>query len=110
MATLRLVLGDQLSRNISSLSDIDRDDDTVLMAEVADETRYVPHHKKKIAYILSAMRHHAEALKADGITVRYVTLDDPANTGSFTGEVKRAIEEIVTRPFDCHRTGRMARA
>ncbi|MEM8878683.1 MAG: cryptochrome/photolyase family protein [Pseudomonadota bacterium] len=104
MGALRLVLGDQLSRNISSLNDLDRENDTVLMVEVAEEGRYVPHHKKKIAYILSAMRHHADALKADGIAVRYVCLDDPRNTQSFSGEVSRAIDEvrpdrlIVTEP------------
>jgi deoxyribodipyrimidine photolyase-related protein len=104
MGALRLVLGDQLSQSLSVLSDLDRDADTVLMVEVSDETTYVPHHKKKIAFILSAMRHHAQALEDDGITVRYVRLDDPKNTGSFTGEVKRAVDElaperlIVTEP------------
>ena len=36
------------------------------------------------------MRHFAEELRADGWTVDYIRLDDPANTGSFTGEVARA--------------------
>jgi deoxyribodipyrimidine photolyase-related protein len=104
MKTLRLVLGDQLSRSLSALSDLDPETDIVLMAEVWDETTYVPHHKKKIAFILSAMRHHARALEQDGITVRYVRLDDPQNTGSLAGEVKRAVDElapdrlIVTEP------------
>ena len=60
MTTLRLVLGDQLSLDLSSLRDMDRARDTVLMCEVADETTYVPHHKKKIAFILAAMRHFAQ--------------------------------------------------
>jgi deoxyribodipyrimidine photolyase-related protein len=91
MTTLRVVLGDQLSRGISSLADVDPARDVVLMAEVADETRYVPHHKQKIAFILSAMRHHAQALRAGGLTVDYVRLDDEANSGSFGGEVARAL-------------------
>ncbi len=62
------------------------------MMEVADETGYVRHHKAKLAYIMSAMRHHAEALRAAGWRVDYVRLDDPDNSGSFTGEVARAIE------------------
>ena len=90
MAALRVVLGDQLSRSIASLSDLDLDADRVLMVEVAEETTYVPHHKKKIAFILSAMRHFAEDLREEGVAVDYVTLDDPGNTGSFTGEVRRA--------------------
>jgi len=62
------------------------------MMEVADETTYVRHHKRKIAFILSAMRHHAEALRQAGWTVDYVKLDDADNSGSFTGEVARAVE------------------
>ncbi len=70
----------------------DRDSTIVLMMEVAEETRYVRHHRRKIAYILSAMRHHAQALRELGWTVDYVALDDPENSGDFTGEVARAIE------------------
>jgi deoxyribodipyrimidine photolyase-related protein len=96
MRTVRLVLGDQLSWDISSLADIDRDHDVVLMAEVQAETTYVPHHPKKIAFILSAMRHFAAALQAEGMRVDYVTLDDPANSGSFAGELARAVERHGT--------------
>lgn len=90
--TLIPVLGDQLSMNLSSLKGADPRHTVILMMEVADETGYVRHHKAKIAYILSAMRHHAEALTLAGWTVDYVHLDDPDNTGSFTGEVARAVQ------------------
>ncbi len=101
---LRIVLGDQLSRDVAALRDLDPAHDTVLMMEVADEATYVPHHPKKIAFILSAMRHFAEALRGEGIRVDYVRLDDPDNTGSFTGEVVRAAARndvsrlVVTEP------------
>ena len=90
--TLIPVLGDQLSRGLSSLKGAAKASSVVLMMEVADETTYVRHHKKKIAYILAAMRHHAAALTEAGWTVDYIRLDDPDNTGSFTGEVARAVE------------------
>ena len=86
------VLGDQLSHELASLRDVARDDAVVLMMEVAEETTYVRHHKKKIALILAAMRHFATALTADGWTVDYVRLDATGNSGSFTGEVARAVE------------------
>ncbi|WP_421726731.1 cryptochrome/photolyase family protein [Bauldia sp.] len=92
MKTLRLILGDQLSRDISSLADIDPATDVVLMVEVAEETTYVPHHKQKLVLVLSAMRHLAAALAEQGITVDYVRLDDGGNTGSFSGELARAID------------------
>ncbi|MCR9255184.1 MAG: cryptochrome/photolyase family protein [Alphaproteobacteria bacterium] len=90
--TLRLVLGDQLSPSVSSLDGIDPERDVVLFLEVAEEGTYVPHHKKKIALILSAMRHFAADLESDGYRVDYVKLDDPDNRGSFTEEVARAVE------------------
>jgi deoxyribodipyrimidine photolyase-related protein len=92
MTTLIPVLGDQLSLGLSSLREADPGDTVVLMMEVADETTYVRHHKTKLAYILSAMRHHAQALEAAGWRVDYLRLDDPENSGSFTGEVARAIQ------------------
>ena len=92
MITLIPVLGDQLSLDLSSLARADPASSVLLMMEVADEARYVRHHRRKLAYILSAMRHHAEALRAAGWRVDYVTLDDRENSGSFTGEVARAVE------------------
>ena len=91
MTTLIPILGDQLSMGLSSLADADPAGSVLLIMEVADETTYVRHHKTKLVYILSAMRHHAAALAAAGWRVDYVRLDDPDNTGSFTGEIARAI-------------------
>ncbi|MBT8049132.1 MAG: cryptochrome/photolyase family protein [Xanthomonadales bacterium] len=104
MKTLRLVLGDQLNRSISSLDDIDPKRDVVLMAEVHDEATYVPHHQQKIVLVLSAMRHFAELLACESITVDYVRMSDEGNTGSFTGELERALKRnqcervVVTEP------------
>ena len=92
MTLLVPILGDQLSPAISSLAGADPADTVVLMMEVADETAYVRHHKQKLAYILSAMRHHAAALTQAGWHVDYVRLDDPDNSGSFTGELARSIQ------------------
>jgi deoxyribodipyrimidine photolyase-related protein len=85
------ILGDQCSHALASLRDVDPADAVVLMMEVADETIYVKHHKRKIALIFSAMRHFAEELREEGWTVDYVRLDDPDNSGSFSGEVLRAL-------------------
>jgi len=104
VTTLRVVLGDQLSGTLSALSDLDPTRDVVLMAEVMDECTYVPHHLKKIVLVLSAMRHFAHALAAKGVRVRYVRLDDPTNTQTLRGEVRRAVAAlkphrvVVTEP------------
>ncbi|UZK66327.1 cryptochrome/photolyase family protein [Sphingomonas sp. M1-B02] len=91
MTLLIPILGDQLSHDLVSLRDVAPGDAVLLLMEVAEETSYVRHHKRKIALILSAMRHFAEELRAAGWTVDYVRLDDPANSGSFTGEIARAV-------------------
>ena len=90
---LILVLGDQLTPALSSLAGADPARDLVLMAELHDEATYVRHHKKKIAFIFSAMRHFAGELRAAGWRVDYVELDAPANEGDFTRQVARAIAE-----------------
>ncbi|GGA09162.1 cryptochrome/photolyase family protein [Neptunicoccus cionae] len=105
---LRLILGDQLSQNISSLSDVDAQKDVVLMCEVRSEATYVKHHKKKIAFVFSAMRHFADALSDEGLNVRYVRYDDPKNAGSLRGEVARAlddydIDEVIVTTAGEHR-------
>jgi deoxyribodipyrimidine photolyase-related protein len=91
VTTLVLILGDQLTPGIASLRGLDRAETVVMMAEVQAEATYVRHHKQKIALVFAAMRHFAEALRRDGWTVDYVTLDAPGNTGGFTGEVARAV-------------------
>ena len=62
MTRLVLVLGDQLSEGLSALKAADPARDVVVMAEVLDEGTYVPHHPKKIALVLAAMRRFAAHL------------------------------------------------
>ena len=101
---LIVVLGDQLSPNLSSLRAGEPSTDLVLMMEVDEEASYVRHHKKKIAYIISAMRHFAGELRGLGWRVAYRTLEDTGPAASFSGEVVRAAENfaperiVVTQP------------
>jgi deoxyribodipyrimidine photolyase-related protein len=91
---LILVLGDQLSPNLSSLRSGDPAQDRVLMVEAQEEATYVRHHKKKIAFLFSAMRHFAEELRAAGWQVDYVKLDDPPNQGSFGAQLEHSIAAL----------------
>ncbi len=93
MVRLVLVLGDQLSDTVAALDHADKATDVVVMAEVADEASYVPHHPKKIAFLFAAMRKFADRLQAEGWKVRYTRLDDPGNTGSIVGELLRRADE-----------------
>ncbi len=96
-ARLVLLLGDQLSEDIAALRQADKASDVVLLAEVAAEAGYVRHHRKKIAFLFSAMRHFAAALKKQGWNVDYVCLDDPDNSGDLPGEVRRALQRHKSR-------------
>ncbi|RVT86819.1 cryptochrome/photolyase family protein [Rhodobacteraceae bacterium CCMM004] len=91
MTRLVLILGDQLTEGAAALRAAGPDD-VILMAEVADEAAYVPHHPKKIAFLFAAMRKFAAALREAGRRVDYVALDDPHNTGSIPGEILRAAD------------------
>lgn len=100
MTRVRLIFGDQLTPELASLRQCGRDD-VILMVEVLEEGRIVPHHKQKIAFILSAMRHFAEVLRAKGLRVDYVRLDDPANSQSFEGEILRALKRHEASHLVC---------
>ncbi len=103
---LILVLGDQLSPDLSSLRQADPSQDVVVMAEVMAEATAVPHHPQKIALVLTAMRKFATSLRANGFRVLYSKLDDPDTGPSLPTELLRrmadtgAAEIIVTSPGD----------
>ena len=84
---LILILGDQLSLSLSSLRQGDKFRDVVLMAEVMAEATYAGHHKKKLVFVFSAMRHFAETLRREGWQVDYVKLEDAGNTQNLKDEV-----------------------
>jgi deoxyribodipyrimidine photolyase-related protein len=104
--TLRIVFGDQLSRDLSALEGLAAQRDVVLMAEVMQENTVVPHHRQKIVLVLSAMRHFADDLRAEGVAVDYVGLEDDGNTGDLSGEINRAIARhapdrvVITDPSE----------
>jgi len=103
---LIFIFGDQLSRTLHALAQADKDKDVIFMCEVAAEATAVKHHKKKIAFLFSAMRHFAEELIHDGYRVHYIKIDAPENTQSFETELLRALQHyrpeklILTEPSE----------
>lgn len=104
MRKIILILGDQLSLDISALDGLDHKNDLIIFIEAREEFSYVRHHKQKIALIISAMRHFADLLREKGCNVEYIYLDDPDNSGSFSKELSRAVKRfkaeqiVVTEP------------
>lgn len=95
MKTIRLILGDQLDFGISSLKDIKPQEDLILMAELNEEATYVKHHKKKIAFIFSAMRHFAKQCQSKGWNVCYIKYDSPENKGNFISQIQYVIDKYL---------------
>ncbi|MFT5675564.1 MAG: deoxyribodipyrimidine photolyase-related protein [Paraglaciecola sp.] len=95
MRTLRLILADQLSHSLASLEHTEKQQDWLLMAEVREEAKYVKHHKKKIAFLFSAMRHFAGELKNRGYQLVYTQYQDEDNGGSLFAEVERICKQKV---------------
>ncbi len=103
-ARLAIVFGDQLDLDAALIRSL-TPDDTVLLMEVASESRHVPSHVQRTALFLSAMRHFAYALTRRKVGVRYVTLDEPENTGAFDKEIARAVAAIRPSQIVCTHPG-----
>jgi len=99
MANLILILGDQLSQVISALDEADKASDLVVLAEVQDEASYTNHHKKKLVFIFSAMRHFARQLETDGWQVHYQAYH-PENAD-------QTLEQVVARLALQHKPNRL---
>ncbi len=106
MTTLRIIFPDQLSKSISSLEGLDKNTDGVMICEYIQDLTSISHHSKKIAFILSAMRHFAKELIEDGINTSYIQFDALINETSFLKQIKKVIQElnplliIVTKPSE----------
>jgi deoxyribodipyrimidine photolyase-related protein len=87
---LVMVLGDQLSHENPALVAANPESDTVVLAEVAEETSYVPHNRHKLVLVLSAMRHFAAELRGQGFKVIYFPLSD--GLPSLFAAAERAVE------------------
>jgi len=109
MAELRslvIVLGDQLDLDAAAFDAFDAGVDVVWMAEVAEESTHVWSSKPRTVMFLSAMRHFALALQADGRPLHYTRLDVPGNAGSLAAQLQADILRlkparlVMTAPGD----------
>ena len=89
---LCVILGDQLSSNISSLKNFKKNQDKILMMEVFNEATYANHHKKKLVLIFSAMRHFAKELQEKGVSVTYSKISKSQD--NFTKELSSQCKKI----------------
>ena len=94
---LIVILGDQLSFEISSLEKIRKSEDKILMMEVSNEIEYANHHRKKLVLIFSAMRHFASELKKNKFDLTYIEFDKLEK--NFTKELERQCKKFNPEPI-----------
>lgn len=98
--TIRLILWDQLSREIPTLVDADMENDLIVFLETMREATYVKHHVKKLTFLFSAMRHFAKELEKEGFSVHYTPITK--KEASLTSGIKKIAQKgeaiIVTEP------------
>lgn len=107
MRTLRIILEDQLTHSLPILVEA-RKDDILFFCECHEQLNYLPHHPKKLAFILSSMRHFAEELRQKGFDVQYVYYTNEPKKGELAQAIQNAIAtfkpELVayTEPSEWH--------
>ncbi|MDE2347550.1 MAG: cryptochrome/photolyase family protein [Gammaproteobacteria bacterium] len=94
MRHLVLVLGDQLDATASAFDGCDPVHDAIWMAEVEEEATHVWSARARIALFLSAMRHFAEARRAEGWTVHYQRLERAGAASSLADELRQSIDRL----------------
>lgn len=95
---LRWVLGGQLPCDLASLAPLR---DRVLLAGAVEEAGHVPHYPQK-SPSFSAPCATSPWRCARGVAVDYVSLDDPASSGTLVGELVRFA--VLYRPAEIHVT------
>lgn len=91
---IRFIFYDQLSQEISSLKNLDKIFDHIVFIETKDQFMDLSHHKKKIAFIISSMRHFAIELSNQGYKVIYLKMDDEPNSQNLLTEFDKIINNI----------------
>lgn len=89
---IRLILGDQLNRNHSWFQSR-RPDVLYVMMECRSETDYCLHHIQKVVAFFMAMRSFSRWICENGHSMAYISLDDPENQQSVTGNLNRLMEK-----------------
>lgn len=92
---LCLILGDQLNADSALFDDLDPQQDVLWMAEVLEESTHVASHPQRIVVFLSAMRHFAQTLKAQGWSLQYSELSN--NPAHNFADFNAALSDFLTQ-------------
>lgn len=93
MAILYSILLDQLSHSHAFFKQIDKKNDYIFMHEDEDNFTLVKHHKKKLVFQISAMRHFSEELKKKNYNVIYRKLTINSKNINFFDNIKEIVKK-----------------
>ena len=96
---LRLILGDQLNMQHTWLQTTDANT-LYLMAEMRQETDYVPHHIQKVVAFFLSMRNFANTLKANGHKVFYYTISNKDNVHDLAQIITKCVAKHAITQFE----------
>lgn len=108
MDTLRVILNDQLSLDISSLQDVDKSKDQVLLVEDLDYYQHVKHHKQKLILLIAAQRKFAQKLEEQDFKVVYKKLTNTTKSLNIWDELDKLASQkkpkriVITHPSEYH--------
>jgi len=105
IGTLAFILGDQLDPEYLDRLGLDRDNDAILMVEAPRASTKPPSHVQRTVLFLSAMRHHAQALREDGWRVDYRSLGDYDGDTTFESAIAAAAAELRPDSIACIEPG-----
>ncbi|MEC8063309.1 MAG: cryptochrome/photolyase family protein [Pseudomonadota bacterium] len=104
---MRIILLDQLSFDLPIVQEAKSEDFFLFVEDYVELTR-VPHHKKKLVFQLSAMRHFAQTLRADSHEVEYIQHNNEFNIRSLPEAITLMCTKydlsrcLVTEPSEYH--------
>ena len=102
IATVRLILGDQLNVHHSWYEDTN-EDTLYVIAELPQEVYYVRHHVQKVCAFFLAMETFAKELQSSGHRVIHLTLDDTTEFETLHRLIRHIINETACTSFEYQR-------
>lgn len=105
VGTLAVVLGDQLDPAYLHVLGLDPGRDVVAMMEVPSASTDPPSHVQRSVLFLSAMRHHADALRQAGWRVAYRSLVSDDGLRDFQQTLGGLIADLEPREVACIEPG-----
>ncbi|MCH2576688.1 cryptochrome/photolyase family protein, partial [Candidatus Poribacteria bacterium] len=94
MSRLIVLMPEHLTRTVSSLRAANPKKDSIVFIEPTQDWSKENHHKKKIIYHLSSMRHFAADLVEEGFNVEYLKIEDKKNSGILEVELEQVVQSI----------------